>query len=217
MLKAVIFDMDGVIIDSEPLHYEVNQQIFENYGLNISEQEYSSFIGISNQQMWTTIKAKYQISLTVSALVELQQKGNLDYLKNSDEKPMPGILKLLNDLQIHRVKIGLASSSPREYIDLVLKKFAMASFFQVVVSGEDVKNSKPAPDIFLQASKLINTKPEDCLVIEDSNHGVISAKSAGMKCIGFRNKNSGNQDLSKADLIIDKLDDLNIDCLKKLF
>ncbi|OGS33892.1 MAG: phosphatase [Elusimicrobia bacterium RIFOXYC2_FULL_34_12] len=216
-MKAVIFDMDGVIIDSEPMHLRVNKKIFKRLGLKISLKEYRNFIGSTNTEMWTTFKKEYELHQTIPELVKIQVSDTLKDLKKSKEKPISGIVSLLKELKKNNIRIGLASSSPLENINLVLKIFKIKKYFSAIVSGEDLKRSKPAPDIFLKAAKKLKVKPEECIVIEDSEKGVQAAKSAGMKCIGYKNKNSGNQNLSKADLIIKNFSKLDIDYFRGLF
>ena len=109
---------------------------------------------------------------------------------------LDGIRKLLDELKSCGIKIGLASSSSKEFIELILNKLGVIEYFEVIISGEDVQKSKPAPDIFQKAAEALNVEPSNCLVIEDSGHGVKAAKLAEMKCIGFNNPNSGKQDLS---------------------
>ncbi|OGS46122.1 MAG: phosphatase [Elusimicrobia bacterium RIFOXYD2_FULL_34_15] len=216
-MKAVIFDMDGVIIDSEPTHLRVNRNIFKRLSLKISNTEYKNFIGSTNTAMWTFFKKKYGLQQAIPELVKTQVDETIEDLKHSNEKPIPGIVNLLKNLKRNNILIGLASSSPLENIELVLKIFKIKKYFNAIVSGENLKRSKPAPDIFLNAAKVLKVKPEECIVIEDSEKGVRAAKSAGMKCIGYKNKNSGNQNLSKADLIIKNFRKINIDDLAKLY
>jgi beta-phosphoglucomutase family hydrolase len=217
MLKAVIFDMDGVIIDSEPAHLRVCLELFKKLNIDLSEEEYGRFIGVSNTSMWTTLKQMYGLAQTIQELAEQQARANIDDFKNGDDKPMPGILELLSNLKKEGIKIGLASSSPLETINLILEKFEIKDYFDAVVSGENLKRGKPAPDIYLKAAEMLSVFPENCIAIEDSNHGVCAAKSAGMKCVGFQNTNSGNQDLSDSDLKVDSIEKLHTVVLWKLF
>lgn len=212
-IKAVIFDMDGVIIDSEPIHYRVNQRLFKELMLDITEEEYNTFIGCSNSDMWGTLKDKYGLQEGVENLIAHQIEENINDLHNSNQKPISGIVELLDNLASENIKIGLASSSPMRYIEKVLEELALEKYFMIKVSGEDLENSKPNPDIYLKAASLIGESPEKCLAIEDSYNGVIAVKKAGMKCIGFNNVNSGNQDISQADIIIDSIEDITFDLL----
>jgi beta-phosphoglucomutase family hydrolase len=213
-LKAVIFDMDGVIIDSEPAHHEVCKKMFRELDINMTDEEYlTRYIGTSNTDMWGMIKEKYLIQESIQELVIRQTEGCLKQLKESNEVPIHGVRELLEELRDKRIKIGLASSSAMETINVILDKFNISSYFSAVVSGENLEKSKPDPTIFLVAAKLLSVNPNECLVIEDSSHGVTAAKKAGMKCIGFRNPNSGSQDISHADLIVDSIQSIDINKL----
>ena len=211
MIKAVIFDMDGVIIDSEPLHYKVFMDYTKSkFGLTISDKEYSQFIGTTNHYMYSTLMEKYQIAGDLSALIAEYEEKCLQYLQSSStEKPIHGVDVLVKNLHQNKLKLALASSSPKKGINMVLEMFDMKQYFDVLVSGQEVANSKPAPDIFLQAAELLNIHPEECLVFEDSQNGVAAAKAAGMQCIAYYNPNSGNQDLSRADKIIESFTEVD--------
>lgn len=216
MLKAVIFDMDGVIIDSEPFHLDICLEIFKKLNIDVTENEYNTFIGVSNTSMWTTLRNKYCINKSVKELVALQREACNKYLMENDVKPIPGVVEILVNLKENGIKTALASSSPMESIKLVLDKFNIMDYFVAVISGENLKRGKPAPDIFLCAANLLKIESKYCAVIEDSSHGVSAAKSAGMKCIGFQNPNSGNQNLEAADLIVRSLKDLNLEIIRGL-
>lgn len=211
MFQCVIFDMDGVIIDSEPLHYRVFEDHCKDLGFKASTAEYDSFIGSAEAEMFAYLREKYRLPETVESLVENKRLRFLEYLRGLDEKPIPGVEALVRALAARNIKLALASSSDMAIIDAVLDKFNMAQLFDVVVSGAALERSKPAPDIFLRAAALLGVSPDVCLVIEDSKNGVTAAKAAGMKCIGYYNPNSGGQDLSAADRIISRFSELDCD------
>jgi len=215
-LKAVIFDMDGVIIDSEPIHHKINKKIFDKLGITISVQEYNSFIGLSNTEMWAYLREKYDFREDVKKLTAMQLKEILQYLNNNLEKPIPGILKLLKIFSKHGLKLAVASSSQLEYINRVLATLDIEEFFEIRVSGETFEKGKPFPDIFLHTAKLLGVMPEECVVVDDSENRVSAETNARMKVIGYINKNSGNQDLSTANLIVDFLEGLKIEDFEKL-
>lgn len=217
MLKAVIFDMDGVIIDSEPFHWQVNQKIFSDLGIGVSALDYQKYIGSSNTNMWTELKARFGLPQPLEDLVEIQGAGNIKFLKENYFGPIEGIAELLLDLKKNEVAIGLASSSPLAAINIVVDKFAFQTFFSATVSGEDFKKSKPAPDIFLKTAQLLRVLPKQCAVIEDSTNGIAAARAAAMMAIGFANKNSWAQDLSQADLIVDNIKKLDFEKIRALF
>jgi HAD superfamily hydrolase (TIGR01509 family) len=210
MIRCVIFDMDGVIFDSEPIHNLCEKQIFRILGITLSDKEHNQFIGKPDKDMWTSIVETYGLSNNVDEIIQLKTLLYLKYLKSSDNlKPIPGVSVLMEDLIIHNVILALASSSPHEQIAYILNLFNIYPFFHSITSGEDVRYGKPHPEIFLRASESAGVDPRECLVIEDSQHGVAAAKKANMKCIGFLNPNSGQQDLSKADRVIHSFDELS--------
>ncbi|AIS52963.1 phosphorylated carbohydrates phosphatase [Thermoanaerobacter kivui] len=217
MIKAVIFDMDGVIIDSEPLHIKLEGELFKKLGVEVSEEEHLSFVGSSSYYMWSKIKEKFNLPYSVEELVEMDRKRYLEYVLNTGEIiPVKGIKEAVEILFANEYKLAVASSSPIDVIQLVVKKLRIDKYFEVLISGDYVKNSKPEPDIFLYTADKLGVKPHECVVIEDSHNGVQGAKKAGMKVIGFKNPNSGNQDLSAADSIIDSFDTGLLELIDKL-
>ena len=205
MISGVIFDMDGVIIDSEPMHYKVFMRYAkETLGLDITGEEYNTFIGSTNTRIFTVLKEKYHLKAGVSKMVNEYDKNIEEFLLSSQEiiLPIKGVDILIDQLYKDNLRLAVASSAAKKRIDLVIAMFNMDKYFSVKISGEQVRQSKPAPDIFLLAAKTLGLEPEECVVIEDSKNGVAAAKAAGMKCIGYNNPHSGNQDISRADRII---------------
>lgn len=202
MIKAVIFDMDGVIVDSEPIHFESDKMTMEYYKKEISDDELNNYVGVSNPEMWAELRNKYRLIESVEEILEKQLYYKKHLIGNKKLEPIDGIRELLDELKSSRIRIGLASSSSKEFIEFILNNLGIKEYFEVIISGEDVKKGKPAPDIFQKASEVLDVEPSNCLVIEDSGHGVKAAKLAGMKCIGFNNPGSGKQDLSLADAVV---------------
>ncbi|WP_373232206.1 HAD family hydrolase [Cohnella sp.] len=212
-MKAFIFDMDGVIIDSEPLHFEVDIQTMSYLGAQITKEQLERFVGMTNPEMWALIKEEYGVTQTVSEIIEYQLSAKIRSLRELVIEPIEGIKELIHEIKNRNLPIGIASSSPRVFIEEVLEKFHIRHYFDCVVSGEEVNQGKPAPDVYLEAAKLLGVNPLHCIVIEDSRNGIKAAKAAGMKCIGYVNENSGNQDLSEADHIVQSINDININGL----
>lgn len=214
-LKAIIFDMDGVIINSEPLHFELERELLEELGGNISQEEHENFVGTTDYHMWSTLKNRFNIEYSVDEIIEIKKERfvanvhRIELVENFKE-----FMLTLHD---EGYLLGLASSNNRRAINSIIKMFELDSYLSFTISGEEVINGKPDPEIFLTAAKKINVKPSECLVIEDANTGVAAAKAADMKCIGLKNPSSGDQDLSQADLIIDNFNELTLDNIKKLF
>lgn len=214
IIETIIFDMDGVIIDSEPIHMMIERELFNEFGLKVSEKEHQSYVGASSNQLWSAMVKKESLNISPQKLSDLKDKRYLEYLKKVKLlNPMAGVKEVIE--QLHKAKMGLAiaSSASRIEIEYILKKLELRSYFTCMVSGAELERSKPDPEIFLRVSSLIKTSPEKCCVVEDSRNGVLAAKSAGMKCIGFKNPNSGNQDLSRSDVI---LDSFNIEKFEKI-
>ncbi|WP_234123836.1 HAD family hydrolase [Clostridium hydrogenum] len=211
MIKAVIFDMDGVIIDSEPIHLKYAMELFKTIEIDMSIEEYNKFIGTNSYYMWNKIINDYKLKYTMEELIKMERNGFYDFISSPNMKiePIKYIPELLKELKENNYKIAVASSSPMRLIEYILEELKIRKYFDNLVTGDLVERSKPEPDIFLYAAEKLGARPEECVVIEDSHNGVLAAKKAGMKCIGYRNLNSGNQDISKADIIIDSFEEIN--------
>ena len=216
-MKAIIFDMDGVLVDSEIYHFQAEKLILEKIGISIVEEEIHSFVGLAMDKMWERIKNKYQLEKPVSTLVQEDTIFRVNYFKSVGKiPPIEGVEELIKAIKKQGLKTAVASSSHPDLIKTVLEASNLLQYFPVCLSGFNVKQGKPEPDIFLETAAKLNVKPENCVVIEDSYNGITAAKKAGMKCIGYQNPSSGNQDLSAADLIIKSFKQISIDVIKKL-
>lgn len=210
MISCVIFDMDGVIIDSEPIYFEVEKQLFKEVELELTREEHATYVGRSD--LWFSIKEKYQLDIDPEKITSEEKRRYFEILKNSfDGSPIKGVSTLIKNLCDRRIDLVLASSSEMKNIELVLTKFDLINYFDMRISGADLPTSKPHPEIFEKAAEMAQTSPQNCLVIEDSSNGVNAAKAASMTCLGYRNPNSGNQDLSAADWVIDSFDEFDFD------
>jgi len=210
MLRAVIFDMDGVLVDSEPYHHEAETLIFADLGISVPDEERRTFVGMSGRKMWETIRERHAPLMSVEDLLGFDRKRRLHYFTSIGSMPaIPGVTRLLHDLRDYNVKIGLASSSIMELIRLITDAAGIRKYFDVLVSGEEVEHGKPAPDIFIRASMLLGVGTGECVVIEDSGNGVRAAKAAGIACVGFDNPGFRRQDLSMADLVVHSFEGLD--------
>ena len=218
MVNTVIFDMDGVLVNSEPVHQRHEREIYEEIGLELTFEEQQSFVGMSAMDSWTFVIEKYKLNHKPE---ELLLRGRGKYLKvlwETDEvQMMEGAPALIKRLEDHAFHLLLASSATSTTIGAVLKKFDLTKNFPLFIGGDMVHNSKPNPDIFLKIAELARVNPADCVVIEDAEHGVTAALKAGMKTIGFQNHHSGKQKLSHAHHVVGHLDDITIDLLKSLY
>lgn len=207
--KAVVFDMDGVLIDSEPLHKQVEQEMLKELGVNLPHEEHIKFAGVG-KEMWTILKERYGYNRDAKE-DELHKEKRDRYLKRLRSKPIEpinGVVELVSIAKNAGIKMAVASSSSLENIELVTKSIGIYDEMNFIVSGDEMPRTKPHPDIFLKTAELLNIPAHECLVIEDSANGVLAAKEAKMFCVAFQNPNSGNQDLSLADNVVSDLIDV---------
>ncbi|MDR1642363.1 MAG: HAD family phosphatase, partial [Clostridiales bacterium] len=206
--KHAIFDMDGVLVDSQPLHFKIDGEVLKAAGASAGMEDVIKRAGMANADRWASYIQEFDITQSIAELVERHTETVMRLFRESQLKRMDGVPELLSALKRNGSRIAVASSSSLALVDLVLERLDIGQHFDVRVSGEDCGKGKPAPDVFLKAAQKIGADPGECVVIEDSANGVLAGKAAGMLVIGLRNPNSGEQDLSPADLIVDSLEQL---------
>ena len=206
MDRGFIFDMDGVIIDSEPLYVRVEQKMFQELGLKVTPEKHLAFTGIPIEDMWDSLKNEFSLDIeTKEWAVQESERINASLRVPENVNAIEGVVPLLGELTRLNFQVGLASSSPREQIDLVLDTLGISSFFRCTVSGDEVQNGKPAPDSFLQCVAGLGTDPRRTFVLEDSANGVLAARAGGLHAIGFANPATAGQDLRQAELVVDQI------------
>jgi len=213
MLKAVLFDLDGVLVDSEEYSSKTADMVYGSYGMKQTPQEKANVFGrksIDNYR--AAIKARgldIDPYILVEKHVELFKK-----LIRGKLKPLPGAVKLIDCLKEAKVKVAVVSSSPRERVKATLAEVKLLDRFDIIISGDDCEKGKPDPQPYLLAAERLKVRPEDCVVIEDAQAGVESGKAANMKVIAVRSPNTHGQDLSKADKTVDSLEDVTVSMLR---
>ncbi|WP_319542902.1 HAD family phosphatase [uncultured Pseudodesulfovibrio sp.] len=216
-LGAALFDMDGVLFDSEPIHEKIFIEFAAELGFVCPPDEYRQLIGTSSVSQWRLMKDKYGLNATPQELSDAKMEHYKTFLgATKGLLPIPGIVSLLDDLQMQNIPFALASSNTTDVIEATLSAIGLNTMLTTRVGGNDVPQAKPAPDIFLLAAEKLGVSPADCVVIEDSTNGVLAAKNAGMRCIGFDNPNSPGQELSKADVRLSSLDNLTLNKIQSL-
>ena len=201
-MKAVIFDMDGVLINTEPLHYRCWKEILkEKNGIDLDYEVYLPCIGSTRGFFMDLINENYgPVFDDVDKMNALMKEKKAQITEAEGFPEMPGIKEALKQLKDEGYLLAVASSSPAYAIKDALKSLDMEKYFTVVMSGDYVEHPKPAPDTFLVTAEKLGMEPEDCLVVEDSTNGGGAARAAGMKCIWFHNPDSGRQDIPDAVL-----------------
>lgn len=210
MIQTVIFDMDGVIVDTEPVHHYAYFKQFDELNIVVSQEIYSSCTGNSTRNTFQKLKNLFPIEAEVEDLIQRKRTIFNDAFDTKEDLALlDGVENLIKDLHAKGIQLILASSASKVTIDRVFKRFGLCPYFSHIVSGEDFPNSKPHPAIFEHAASLSIAPKANCIVIEDSTNGIIAAKAAGIFCIGYCSENSKLQDLSMTDMIINHFEELD--------
>jgi HAD superfamily hydrolase (TIGR01509 family) len=212
---GVIFDLDGVISDTQDLHADIESLILGRFGINLSSNEISGrFAGVGDRQMFATLFADYHITeRSVDEVVIEKWRLMSDSIARQNIKPVPFALDLIDLLSRHGFVLSIASGSPRHFIAQVMKSFSIEKYFLCSVSSEEVPHGKPHPDIFLEAAKRMLISPANCVVIEDGISGMQGAISAEMKCIGLV---KDSQKLYPAHTVLTSLDQVTLELISSL-
>lgn len=217
MIKTVIFDMDGVIVDTEPVHHYAYQQHFKKLNIDVSPEMYASFTGGSTKNIYSRIREHFDLNHDIENLVNAKRDFFNEAFDNKEDLYLlEGVEDLIKDLYDNGMQLVLASSSANVTINKIFTRFGLHKYFTQIVSGEDFPNSKPHPAIFLKAAELSQTNVENCIVIEDSTNGIKAANAAGIFCVGYDSVNSKLQDYTLADLVISDFNELNFDKISKI-
>lgn len=208
-IQCVIFDMDGVIVDTEPLHKKAYYQLFESLDVHVTKELYHSFTGGSTINICQKLVDIFNLDENPQDLV-LRKRANFVELFTNEPtlQLIDGVEEIINYFYTKNIKMVLASSASMETINRVFNRFDLDNYFIGKLSGADLKKSKPHPEIFEKAAELANTPKEHCIVIEDSDKGVLAANRAGIYCVGYTSEHSKLQDLKTADIVISDFKEL---------
>ena len=218
MLKAVLFDMDGVIVDTEPLHYKAYQKMFAKVGIEVSSEMYEGFTGQSTYGICKQLCTHFNLELEPQELVQIKRNYFTKlFFDDDDLKLLDGVEKLINNYFDHGLTLVVASSASMFTINNVMKRFKLDRFFSNKLSGADLKASKPHPEIFINAAKAANALANECFVIEDSTNGIRAAHKAGIYCVAYKSEHSKNQDYTLADMLISDYKEITFESMHKKF
>ncbi|MFC1965552.1 HAD family hydrolase [Chloroflexota bacterium] len=212
--KAVIWDMDGVIIDTAPYHLKVWQEVFRKSGVNFTEEQFRQSFGQRNDAIIRSVLGE-EVSQYELDSISAEKEENFRLKIRQNIKPLAGVIGLMKSLAECRFKMALASSAPIENIQLLIRGLGIDKRFQSIISGDYVAEGKPSPQVFLLAAEKLGIKPRRCVVIEDAVAGVTAARRAGMHCVAVTNTHP-EASLSEADLVVSSLEAVTVDVLDRI-
>ena len=208
-IEAVIFDMDGVLADSEPLYHLSLNQVLQAHGHSLTDEDNRIILGTTVEFTWQTLKDRFQLDGDLQDWIGVYDEVLLKNLRENIE-PSPGLYDLLDTLDARGLPFGLASSSQGNWIDVILTILKVKGRFRVVMSGDMVTDGKPHPEIYLTAASKLGVDPTRCLVFEDSPHGIQAGKAAGMTVVAVLTEMTRGLDISHADHHIESLADFDL-------
>ncbi|MEX2336463.1 MAG: HAD-IA family hydrolase [Fulvivirga sp.] len=217
-LQAVLFDMDGVIVDTEPLHHKAYYQMFQDRNLEVSDAMYHAFTGQSTLKVCQQLCAHFHLDVNPQELV-LHKRSKFQelFIKDPELALITGVKERIEEYYENGLTLVLASSASMGTINAVFDRFNLNPYFKAKLSGADLKASKPHPEIFLKAAEAAEKEKENCVVIEDSTNGILAAKAANITCVGYDSIHSKNQDYKLADKVINHFDEIALPELEKWF
>ncbi len=207
--RAVIFDMDGVLIDTVIIHWRLYNKILAEYGVHVDDSELSSLVGMSLDEQIPVLNERYNVKIKAKEFVDRAEKLKEQALRSLE--PKEGVVELLKQLKSANVATAVGTSSSKIAAERQLKQIEIIDFFQSIVGREDIDHHKPAPDVYLKAAEAINVLPENCIVVEDAPNGITAAINAGMKSIGICSNYVQAKELSNAELVVNSLSDVSME------
>ncbi len=209
--------MDGVILDSERIYQEIERSMYEKLGIPVSREEHLEFMGTAERSMWTYMHEKYSLKRSVEDLVHEERDRLIDRLGEPGDIPLiEGLIPLVKEFKSEKIPCWIASSSSSDIIARVIQINSLEEYYRGFVSGDDVSQSKPSPEIFLKTARLAGVQPENCIVIEDSENGIKAAEAAGMVVIGLDCGIESGPDLSGARIVVSSLSEINSEVARQL-
>ncbi|MBS7007537.1 HAD family hydrolase [Anaerostipes sp.] len=217
MLKAVIFDMDGVIVDSEPGYYTSLLRLLDEFDAYVDEEYNARYFGTTMEKLFTDTIEYLELDTTVDYCNERFFEIYEEVVREEGFTPIKGTIELIREIHEAGIPMAVASSSPMDHIKRITEDLGVSDFFHELVTGEDCENSKPDPEIFLTAAQKLGVEPEHCAVVEDSANGVLAGTRAGMKVLGFSNPEYGSPSHEKAHKVVHSLEEADLKTLESLF
>jgi HAD superfamily hydrolase (TIGR01509 family) len=208
----VVFDLDGVLWDGEPLYHEAFNVVLEPYGYSVTSEDYVNIIGHSVEAAWGWVLNNFKIREDPEKFLRRYNEAVLELLAQPVE-PLPGVRELLAELRSRGLPIGLASASLRQWVNATIRGLHIENAFDATVSASEVEHSKPAPDLYLAAAEKLGIPATECLAVEDTGAGIAAAKAAGMFAVQVRASSTALPPLEQADLVIDDYSEFDLSLL----
>ncbi len=215
MIRGIICDLDGTLIDSEPLHHRTYRTAFEEFGLPFDTAQYASMFGTNGEGFVMRVMGEKADAEVARAVVDRKTELYHRFLSREGMEAAPGARAFLERMTA-RYKLALATATRGDNLPPIFQLLGFDGFFDAVVSADDAVKSKPDPAPFLLAASRLVLTPAECVAVEDGVHGVAAAKAAGMACIGVTACDSFHRDLSAADVVVDSLDDISYETVDRL-
>ena len=213
---GVIFDMDGVLVDSYRAHFQSWQMLCREQDLRMTEADFVATFGRTSREVIRHLWGDHAFDDRTIAALDDRKEALFRELLRQDFPAMDGAVALIDCLRDAGFRLALGSSAPRENVDVVLEQLARRDAFQAAVTGNDVTRGKPDPQVFLLGAERLGLPPASCLVIEDAPLGVTAARAAGMRCVGFASTGRNAESLAEADLVVNRLDQLDATVIERL-
>jgi beta-phosphoglucomutase len=216
--NAAIFDMDGVLVDTYRAHYESWAELTRSEGLRFTEEDFARTFGCTSREILSELGRQQgrDVSVEEVAAMDARKEAAFRRIISANVPVMPGALELLAGLHAAGFRLALGSSAPPENVELVVARLALGRWLDATVTGRDVTRGKPDPQVFLLAAQRLGVPPARCVVIEDAPVGIAAARAAGMAAVGLASTGRTRASLAAADLVIDRLDELSPDRLRRL-
>jgi HAD superfamily hydrolase (TIGR01509 family) len=211
--RAVIFDLDGVVWDGEPLYHEAFNVVLAPYGHSVTESNYSHIIGLSVEAAWDWVRERFSLTESPAVFYRAYNEAVLELMRQPRE-PLPGVSELLARLKSRSIPVGLASASLRQWVDVTLGGLGLNGAFAATVTASEVEHSKPAPDLYLTAARQLGVPPAACVAFEDTPSGIASAQRAGMFAVQVRASSTALPPLPEADMVIETYSQFDISLLE---
>ncbi len=204
---AVVFDMDGVLVDSEPMHVEAMRELLVPLGVPYTDADNEEFFGFTDPEVFRALRARYGLEPDEYELTR-RRAARLVELTRERTVAMPGVPAVPRALRSLGYRLAVASSSALDVIRATVDVLGIAALFEALVSALEVGRGKPAPDVFVETARRLDLEPRTCLVVEDSRNGVLAAKAAGMACAAIPCPATRHEDFSEADFRLSALSEL---------